>query len=1337
MSGIPDDEPYSGSSVGSDTNATALMSSWGRRRLRGSDHSSATTPRSALSDPGRFVSKRKEADGHLVKFLIDYAANDEECPPLLSDYLTDVVLKEAVDRGDPSVLDWYLRDWEIKHYPIRKRLLGELSKYRLYDFLFPLDGRRPSLPTASIPPQYRPLLPWAPETTFVGVDELDPDIDAPVVTADIRLDEDEEEDVAAVPAEEHPPEHSPEPARASPQPVVEDTADASPTVRLNNLRRRIDSLPSIISSRTSSGPWETGTAVGVSEIRDLGTADWTETSAYKGGTQPPLALRLKTITNFLSDEDVDRCKDWEVKFSEIVSYLQWLASGDERHQLENATPETQALYHDAFERCRVHVLFQQHHYDPTPLEINPPPKVPLKSTRLKWMANVHDWPLPSRSPVPSRDDLLPRPIHPRHPEPVNRMLIDSPEGRSRYETLLRDQQRWWERDTGGSEEALDDEKYNLAYVEAKYFEVFSDPSHVGWVRRDRRTGGTLLPDDSLVVPGEPRSWAKERAARRAGLQQMLRSYPTNIHVWVDTPWRKIVLPVDAATLRKLRERVGGVQWVPPRAVPPVYMRQPIETMPYTVFLRDYNKQLKQMRTLALLKVMDENSRDRRWVSLPKNVLNGGPYVWRMIDPDVLERQDLLRHCYTALKVLRAATQRTPRPLLEAMLRLAERGVAGEFSRNQVPPEVRLANDEFLADGIQRRTLLLSHEDVGWVKFVAGSESVNSGTWRGHFDPDWPRDKYKLFLIFARRVQKLLDDPNPESLFNLHRSVTVEQLLEAINAGCGTTAVERCEFEPYDTCAWLDRMKRSGHVRFQLDLSCYGVVERPVPNFFPEHRVIWPLPEEQRERPSALGHISEWEPIVTGGRRPDVDQNSAIWNFFASLAYRLGYTISKLEQDMADQASTVQPTPTVFLRESIDKWERECFALEQTGQLHHVRELVFRADPGASAKNAKEHPQDGAMSTDDALSIVRDHVIDEISANETMLAPGREQHGVDRKTGKTRVTLVRDYNWDWAAVPLAKGRKPRQFWSVNRWPLGVGHLTAEAESAVANDEFADPLAVYDPNVQDLTTDPIYKRPKLKPYVEEKVVFCRGRPVYPIGDTRLQQRMVRVRVTDMVNRATGFRRKRTWSERIANLVPSILRPTLARPEGDYLDPQGEPWLPEVDPESLAHSWDPIELQKSLEEAEAEDDEGNDDESDDDEANPWGQALYGNGGSSNSGSGGLGSGGTSSEDETREEKEEEEEEDDDDDEEEDDDDGGDDHSGHGDGDGGDDGDGDGDGDSDGSVRRTFQFIPSTSTTSTTAAQPPKSPFPGRRFSARVSGYNSSGSDDFDSDVFPARMR
>lgn len=293
-------------------------------------------------------------------------------------------------------------------------------------------------------------------------------------------------------------------------------------------------------------------------------------------------------------------------------------------------------------------------------------------------------------------------------------------------------------------------------------------------------------------------------------------------------------------------------------------------------------------------------------------------------------------------------------------------------------------------------------------------------------------------------------------------------------------------------------------RFRLDPACYGVVQRPEAEYFPEHRVLWPTAADNRERPSLLGYVADWSSVIQQGHKPDTSEGSNIGNFFLSLAFRLGYTIWELHGYYSHGPPRARQKDFTRLLSSITKWERTCDRLQR------------KANPEPSREE---------------LAVIRSQVIAEASANETMLAPARTRRFFDAE-GNAHTTLVRDHNWDWAAAaPTPKQHQHQhqrrrhhrhQFWSVDRWPVGTGRLSEAAERAVAADAHLDPRATQacDPFAADPTTDPRYTRPKLRPYRHEKVLFRPGPALYPVGDTRLQREAVEARMTDMVARGEWF-------------------------------------------------------------------------------------------------------------------------------------------------------------------------------------------------------------------------
>ncbi len=783
-----------------------------------------------------------------MQWLIGYAANDPECPPLFRAYLEELLAGDTEDLTERVQLSF--QHAQPQHYNFGPHLMHQLEMHTVYDYSS-VEESEPASPTVlTIPELHQPRTePTSTQLTpgQVEVADLDSVVSASEVaesdqsiSEEFELGDTESEDAASdgdyeeVEEEEEEDEDEGEdeeeddqvteamigrlhalqgkkrPRRqaSSAQPASNQTAQATastaspsasdqpvqaatPSAFPRTSHEETEQLPGAIRRpRQSVQPVpRTDNRNLLYGMADSTGSDWRASSWYKGGRQPPLAARLETVINFLTEEDVDRCISWEARFTEISDYLHWLKHDDDRHQLDNASQETQAMFDDAVTRAKAHALFEKHHYDPTPVVFKKPPQTPPRSTRLNRTTSA-----------PGGSNLLPRSITPRPLNAMNRFSMEGLGNHQFYDKFVEDGKKWWQRIAASQDlDAIPAdaegplEQANLAYIEAQSFDSSSRGENVA------------PPADGA------QSWVVERGARRAGLQQVLRAVPTNLPSQLNTSWRRAILATPAATLRKARESADGLQWTPP-SLDQSQLPQELETMPYTVSYREELKKMKMMREVAWLRGEDKYGRDPDWVTLPKSFVNGDPLVSRLVDLDAQARRDLLKQCYTTAEMLKAAERRTPRPLLNAVRSLLEGEEESRFPHYVVPEGVDLAADEWEEAGQRSEPRCLDLDDVKWLKFLAG-ECVNGKNWTGRFVPDTPKDKYRLFLIFAARVQRLLDDGNPEGLFSQHDAkVSVEDLLKVLNAGTGSSAVTRCEFHPYDACAWLDRMKDSGHVR---------------------------------------------------------------------------------------------------------------------------------------------------------------------------------------------------------------------------------------------------------------------------------------------------------------------------------------------------------------------------------------------------------------------------------------------------------------------------------------------------------------------------------------------
>jgi hypothetical protein len=242
---------------------------------------------------------------------------------------------------------------------------------------------------------------------------------------------------------------------------------------------------------------------------------------------------------------------------------------------------------------------------------------------------------------------------------------------------------------------------------------------------------------------------------------------------------------------------------------------------------------------------------------------------------------------------------------------------------------------------------------------------------------------------------------------------------------------------------------------------------------------------------------------------DVERNAVkegIAAFFSSLGFRLGRTIYRSRRD-ATAWNDMPPLPSRALHQSITKYDRITNDLADSsdvedGEFLDLRELVKRANP-------LDYRAD--MTSAEALQLFRSKMVSELCENKTMLARGR-LHFFKDANGESKVTLVRDHNWDWAS-PQVRGMTKR-FFSLDRWPLGC--QTEETRRKITNDEDINETMILDPRKED-STEGTLVRPNLTRFGERKrkVIYRPGPRVYGIGDTRLQKRRVAENITETVS------------------------------------------------------------------------------------------------------------------------------------------------------------------------------------------------------------------------------
>ena len=292
---------------------------------------------------------------------MECAINDPECSVKVKDYLRQEALKTKPNEDIKSRVDSYLGNPKIRQYGLGPRLIEELKRYKLYDRLFPptqhsfdttvFNQHREDISISSDGEgRERREATEAKDDHQEVEDAPMPDLDAvTAVDSDFDIYMGDEEHVFASSREERvfeAPRHNGGPSISSvlPRPVTiaeeeqeEKAILTDDQAELTDLHRRLQAIPTFNVGDTIAGRYEILEGFG---------PEWQVESWYKGKPQPPLNVRLKTILNFLADENADRCVLWKQKFKDVVSYLEWLAFHDDKGQLQRASVQTWIMFND-------------------------------------------------------------------------------------------------------------------------------------------------------------------------------------------------------------------------------------------------------------------------------------------------------------------------------------------------------------------------------------------------------------------------------------------------------------------------------------------------------------------------------------------------------------------------------------------------------------------------------------------------------------------------------------------------------------------------------------------------------------------------------------------------------------------------------------------------------------------------------------------------------------------------------------------------------------------------------------------------------------------------------
>jgi hypothetical protein len=553
---------------------------------------------------------------------------------------------------------------------------------------------------------------------------------------------------------------------------------------------------------------------GVTQLSRRGW-EWEKDMVYEGRRHPPLAVRIEQALNFLREEDCDRRIGWERMLADVEKFVDAMIDDNPESYLQRCSAEVYEMFRDLQSKCKVHRLFEQEKKETIPWGqgIQSVEEVPLPK-RGKRMGKWWDRGL---MPAPTVEDIArERKILVVEPQQVNMQFA----GRKAASAALRERlaeagEAFWQ-DNGArvyeNGETPDDYLYRVENTAYEACIAIGGP--LSKFRTLDGTGDLAIPDEDWLLPvpaGETESEKRlridveDRGSIRAALQQSLRYFSNTEQALATTKWSRVVPQVEQVYLEEIRRDLDrNWQWEKPQVD---WSKMPrLETMPYTLRWKQHREFLTRLNEEARQEVEKLRGNNRGWVTLPKNITCGGPYVWRMVDPDVQAEQDLLKECEQVFDAL----MRARFPQSEAMDRLkgvCKAAAEGKLGHSGNEGEYRSSVERGLESGSHawdRGTIKsLTMDELKWLRFVAG-RSINP-----EMLTPVEGSNFKLYSIFAKRLEKAMDARvvNSHGL-DFDAGVTIEKLLDHINKGSDWSR-NRVMFTPFQARYFLERAQEQG------------------------------------------------------------------------------------------------------------------------------------------------------------------------------------------------------------------------------------------------------------------------------------------------------------------------------------------------------------------------------------------------------------------------------------------------------------------------------------------------------------------------------------------------
>lgn len=461
---------------------------------------------------------------------------------------------------------------------------------------------------------------------------------------------------------------------------------------------------------------------------------------------------LPLILNFLRDEDVTRVNGWARKFIAVKTYLDEANTARLQGELGYEDPQICALLQEALILADAHAAFHQFKSEDT-----------RWSTRLfgsKQTSNrLPTDPSHSLRPAPNQDrsrytkkrfDYAPFPLTNQNP-----FHGISDGGTAETRAYQASEESFFEHALAGTQPSMnrfeiDNRQYEdliqagmaktLAEMPANFHDDVSFPNQTD-------TASAAAPLPAPVV-----DYYSSRGWQRAGLQQCLNMFTSHENRVINTPWRRVVLPLKDSR-KTSKDIVFHSRALPPEKVPE-RLKDPF---PWVYWTKQYSELRDVLADWQRRRYNIENWENFSISALPMNYR--GPYVYNglsVYDDYWLKMGAYLRRLH---KLLIDSYGRTPRHFLLTILRDIEAGIdsnpgqqpIGKYSRRDIMPRSEVDVTGYDGTDHPPSIMLIDEVDAAWLRFLCQPSRSSAMC-----DPKQKPTK-NLLILFNNRLQSFFNN----------------------------------------------------------------------------------------------------------------------------------------------------------------------------------------------------------------------------------------------------------------------------------------------------------------------------------------------------------------------------------------------------------------------------------------------------------------------------------------------------------------------------------------------------------------------------------------------------